>query len=222
MQHRILRRALLIALLAATACPAEERRFNFENDIEPILSKFGCNTSGCHGKAEGQNGFKLSVFGFDPEADYRALTMEGRGRRVFPGAPDQSLLLLKAAGGMPHGGGVRLEADRPEFETLRQWIAAGTPYGSPDDPKVASIEVTPGEKQLAMRGEQQLKVVATWSDGRTKDVTQLATYQSNNDALAAVDENGLVTIGEAPGAVAVMATYLGNVDVFHAIVPQPC
>src|SRR4029077_18676440 len=90
------------------------RRFNFENDIVPILSRHGCNSSGCHGKAEGQNGFKLSVFGFDPPADYDALTKEGRARRLFPAAADRSLLLLKASGGAPHGGGLRLSTDSTE------------------------------------------------------------------------------------------------------------
>ncbi|MFN5197007.1 MAG: hypothetical protein ACK5MS_06935, partial [Planctomyces sp.] len=82
--------------------------WNFENDIVPILSRFGCNTSGCHGKAEGQNGFKLSVFGSDPEADYDAVVKENFGRRVFPAVPENSLLLLKATGQVPHGGGSRL------------------------------------------------------------------------------------------------------------------
>ncbi|MBC8353389.1 MAG: DUF1549 domain-containing protein [Planctomycetes bacterium] len=195
-------------------------RYNFENDIVPILSKFGCNASGCHGKAEGQNGFKLSVFGFDPDEDYRALTMEGRGRRVFPAAPERSLVLQKANGGIPHGGGIRIDAERPEHETLVKWIRAGAPFGSPDDPSVVSITITPREGQLSMRASQPLHVEATWSDGRTMDVTRLATYQSNNDAMATVDEDGVVTIGEAAGGVAVLATYLGNVDVFQAIVPR--
>ena len=218
----------LVALLIVFGCLATassaaaqvQRRYNFENDIVPILSKFGCNASGCHGKAEGQNGFKLSVFGFDPEQDYRALTMEGRGRRLFPASPQNSLLLLKANGGIPHGGGVRIDPDRPEHQTLVDWIAAGATFGSPDDPKVIAIEVTPQEGQLAMRATRTLSVEATWSDGRKMDVTRLATYQSNNDALATVDEEGQVTIGEAAGDVAVMATYLGQVDLFRAIVPR--
>src|SRR5512140_1761457 len=113
--------ACALALLASllTSAPAAladpPRRFNFENDIVPILSKFGCNTSGCHGKAEGQNGFKLSVFGFDPGADYAALTQEGRGRRVFPIIPEQSLLLGKASGKIPHGGGVRISRGSGEY-----------------------------------------------------------------------------------------------------------
>ena len=188
------------------------RLYNFENDIVPILSRYGCNSSGCHGKAEGQNGFKLSVFGFDPEADYAALLMEGRGRRVFPAVPEQSLLLQKICGSMPHGGGIRLERTRPEYQTIRDWIASGMRFGTKDDPRIVKIDLSPDERQLPYGTEQQLTVVATYSDGRTADVTALAQFQSNNDGLASVDENGLVTIGQSAGTVAVMATYLGNVD----------
>src|SRR6516225_9609679 len=97
-------------LLLVLALPAfgQSRAYHFENDIEPLLSRYSCNSSGCHGKAEGQNGFKLSVFGFDPAADYAALVKEGRGRRIFPAAPAASLLLAKMSGGVPHGGGVRI------------------------------------------------------------------------------------------------------------------
>src|SRR5262252_3786629 len=107
---------LLILVAGAAPSPgAEPRRFNFENDIVPILSRYGCNSSGCHGKAEGQNGFKLSVFGFDPAADLTALTKEGRGRRVFPAAPEQSLLLRKMSGQMAHGGGSRIARNSPDY-----------------------------------------------------------------------------------------------------------
>lgn len=193
---------------------------NFENDIVPILSKFGCNASGCHGKAEGQNGFKLSVFGFDPPADYRAITMEGRGRRVFPSAAEKSLLLLKASGGQPHGGGVRILPDRPEYETLRRWIADGLPVGSESDPKTVKIELAPHEETLAMGQTRQLVVTATLSDGKKLDVTRLAKFQSNNDGLASVGEEGLVTAGQSPGVVAVMASYANEVDVFHVLIPR--
>ena len=111
------------------------RRFNFENDVEPILSRYGCNSAGCHGKAEGQNGFKLSVFGFDPAADYAALVKEARGRRVFPAAPEYSLVLRKMSGRIAHGGGVRIPADSADYETLRGWIAAGVPFGRATDPR---------------------------------------------------------------------------------------
>ena len=197
------------------------RRFNFENDIEPIFSRYGCNSSGCHGKAEGQNGFKLSVFGFDSAADFAALTKEARGRRVFPAAPDYSLLLRKMSGQMPHGGGAKIPRNTSDYETVRAWIADGTPIGSADDPTVKSIRVEPSERVLAVRGRQQLRVVATWTDGRETDVTAHAKFQSNNDGLASVQANGLVLAGDVPGDAAIMANYLNAVDVFRVVVPRP-
>jgi len=199
---------------------AAERRVTFENDIIPILSRFGCNSSGCHGKAEGQNGFKLSVFGFDPDGDYDALTREGRGRRLFPGVAGLSLLLQKISGSIPHGGGVRIDADRPEFKIVRNWIESGVPRSTAGDPVVERVELSPREAVLSFGRQQKLRVVATYSDGATVDVTPLAQFQSNHDGLAKVNESGLVTIGQLPGNVAVMATFLGHVDTFRALIPQ--
>jgi hypothetical protein len=199
---------------------AGPRRFNFENDIEPLLSRFGCNSSGCHGKAEGQNGFKLSVFGFDAPADYAALTKESRGRRVFPAAAEQSLLLRKMTGQMPHGGGARIAASSSEYDTIRAWIAAGMPVGAPTDPSVASIRVEPRERVLTLRGRQQLRVVARYTDGREVDVTAYAKFQSNNDGLATVQPSGQVLAGEAPGEAAVMASFMNAVDTFRLVVPR--
>lgn len=215
--------AVTSVLFAGRAYGVEpsSRPINFENDIVPVLTKYGCNNSGCHGKAEGQNGFKLSVFGFDPVADHAAIVSEGRGRRIFPGAPEQSLFLLKASGGLPHGGGVRIATDRPEYQTLLQWLASGTRFGSAEDPRVESIAITPRSSPVEMEKNVQLKVLATRNDGSQIDVSALATYQSNNEGLARVDENGRVTIGKVPGDVAVMASYLGKVDVFRALVPNP-
>jgi hypothetical protein len=197
-----------------------QRPLNFENDIVPILTKFGCNASGCHGKAEGQNGFKLSVFGFDAIADYAAITREGRGRRVFPASPKHSLLLEKASGGLPHGGGIRIPPDRREYETLFRWIAVGSPLGSAKDPHITSIKITPHSSQLMMGQTQQLQVQATFSDSWQTDVTELSMFQSNNEGLATVDDKGLVSVGKVPGDVAVMASYLGQVDVYRALVPR--
>jgi hypothetical protein len=199
---------------------ARARPFHFENDIIPILTKFRCNSSGCHGKAEGQNGFKLSVFGFDPAADYAALTQESRGRRVFPAAPEHSLLLQKISGQVAHGGGLRIRRGTPEYELLRDWIAAGMPFGDPASPRVVSIRVEPRERLLGMKARQQLRVIARYTDGRELDVTHHARFQSNSDGLATVSEEGLVTTGETPGEVAIMAAYMGAVDVFKVLIPR--
>lgn len=196
------------------------RLFHFENDIIPIFSRFGCNTSGCHGKAEGQNGFKLSIFGFAPNDDHAALVREGRGRRTQATLPDQSLLLLKASGGMPHGGGVRIRRNSGEYRVLRDWIAAGTPLGQPDAAKVVGLGLFPTARHMRMDSMQQLQVVAIYSDGQKVDVTHHAKFQSNNESIAKVDEFGRVTSNDVPGEGAVMASYMGAVGVFRALIPQ--
>ncbi|MFO1092393.1 MAG: DUF1549 and DUF1553 domain-containing protein [Planctomycetaceae bacterium] len=198
----------------------EPRQFQFEHDIEPILGRFGCNSSGCHGKAEGQNGFKLSVFGSDPLEDFQRLTREARGRRVFPNSPERSLLLTKASGRLPHGGGMRIAPDSPEYDTLKTWIAAGAPFGQSSDPQVVELRVEPLERALAMRSTQRLRVTAVYSDGEEIDVTHLSRFQSNNAVVCSVDVHGLCTAGESPGDAAVMAGYLGFVRVFRALVPR--
>src|SRR6476620_12447254 len=124
--------ALSLLIAAPLGALAEDRPLNFTTDIVPVLSKYGCNSGGCHGKAIGQNGFKLSLFGFDPTFDYVALVHEGRGRRVSAAASDDSLLLLKTSGGMPHGGGVRFSTESDAYKLLRQWIEQGLP-DPPDD-----------------------------------------------------------------------------------------
>jgi hypothetical protein len=197
------------------------RVFHFENDIEPILSRFGCNSAGCHGNAEGQNGFKLSVFGFDPAADHAAISKEGRGRRVLHEAPESSLILAKPSGQLPHGGGVRIARGTPEYETLRGWIADGTPLGDPKAPRVVSLRVEPKERLLRMKGQQQLRVVARFGNSKEIDVTAHAKFQTNQEGMASVAGDGLVSAGEVPGEVAVMASYLGAVDTFRALVPRP-
>lgn len=172
---------ITVALLLLTPCSMEAAAepIHFENDILPILGRHGCNSSGCHGKAEGQGGFKLSVLGSDPEADLAAIIKEGRGRRVVPSAPDESLLLRKASGRVAHGGGVKLQAGAEDYATVRSWINAGAPMGSPDAPKVVSIRVVPESGVMAPGAGQTLKVMARYSDNREKDVTRHARFQSN-------------------------------------------
>jgi len=197
------------------------RPINFTNQIEPILTKLGCNSGGCHGKIAGQNGFRLSLLGFEPELDYMTLVKESRGRRLFPASPDQSLFLMKAAGVVPHGGGKKTEVGSEEYKVLRRWIASGLPYGQPSDPSVTKVSVTPEHRVVDRQGRQQLAVLAHFSDGTVEDVTRRAQYESNETEVATVSETGLVQTLSMTGQSAIMVRFSGNVSVFSAVVPRP-
>ncbi len=192
---------------------------NFPNQIAPIFTKAGCNSGGCHGKSGGQNGFRLSLLGFEPAEDYEHLVSESRGRRLFPAAPDHSLLLEKAISSVPHGGGKRLEADSADYRMLRRWIAQGMPYGNSTDPVVTRIEVFPKERVAALGAEQQLAVIAHYSDGSSEDATQSSLYEPNDKEMAKVDASGLVKLYQQPGDVGIMVRYQGKVAVFRATIP---
>ncbi len=197
----------------------EVQPINFANHVVPIFTKLGCNSGGCHGKSGGQNGFALSLLGFVPELDYQTLVKENRGRRVFPAAPEQSLLLLKATGIMAHAGGKRLELDSDEYKLVRRWIASGTPYGDKDDPVVTKITVYPDHRIVQRHNRQQFAVYAHYSDDTVVDVTRLAQYESNESDVAVVDGTGLVRTLDMSGEAGVMARYQGQVAVFRATVP---
>ncbi|MCH1495701.1 MAG: DUF1553 domain-containing protein [Rubripirellula sp.] len=193
---------------------------NFENDVMPVLTKAGCNAGVCHAKAGGgQNGFELSLLGFEPREDYEHLVNEGRGRRLFPAAPDQSLLLQKAAGTVPHGGGIRLEKGSKGYQVIRDWIEQGTQWGSGQSALLQRIEVSPSTGVVQRGGEQQLSAIAQYSDGSSRVVTDLALFESNQSALASVDESGLVRVSDLPGNVSIMVRYQGQVAVYRAAVP---
>jgi len=219
--------ALLLVSLATpgiaadVAAPAPtEPPVSFVNDISPILTKAGCNAGACHAKAGmGQRGFRLSLLGFEPQEDYEHIVKEAKGRRVFPGAPEESLLLLKAANVVPHGGGKRLDTNSEDYKTLARWISQGVAYGKETDPKLASIEVQPKHGSMKTRSEQRLKVLAHYSDGSTRDVTRIALYEANDKNMAQASEEGLVKILDLPGNVAVMVRYQGMVSVFSASIP---
>jgi hypothetical protein len=192
---------------------------NFPNQVVPVFTKFTCNSGGCHGKSSGQNGFRLSLLGFEPQEDFEHLVKEGRMRRLFPAAPDRSLLLLKATGAVPHGGGARIEVDSAPYRVLRRWVEQGMPYGKPDDPVVSRIEVYPSQRTLGRNSEQQIVCIAHYSDGSTRDVTSMAQFDPNDPEMASVSPRGLVKTNELAGAVAIMARFQGHVGVFRAIVP---
>lgn len=192
---------------------------NFQNEVVPIFTRLGCNAGGCHGKSGGQNGFQLSLLGFEPEEDYEYLVKEARGRRILVTAPEASLLLTKSTGEVAHGGGIRLQSDSPHYRILKRWIEQGTPIGKASDPVVKRIEVTPNERVMARDGSQQIAVLAHYSDGSVRDVTRLAQFESNDSETATVSDTGLVTTRELTGSAAIMARFLTHVDVFRATIP---
>ena len=194
-------------------------QIRFGTDIVPILTRLGCNGGGCHGKATGQNGFMLSLLGFEPEFDYRTLVYEDRGRRVFPADPDQSLILLKATGRMPHGGGRLIDASSDDYRILRDWIAQGARPPAADDPHIERIEISPVEAILERNREFALTVTAFLSDGSRQDVTKRAVYQTNEPSIAMASSDGTVKTANRPGLVAVMARFGDKVATFRGAVP---
>src|SRR5207248_5613100 len=152
---------------------------------------------------------------------YNALTHEGRGRRVFPEAPEFSLLLRKPAAELPHGGGKRLTPGSPAYETIRRWIAAGLPRTPADAPTLDRITVEPAERLMTNGASQQLVVTAHYGDGSTADVTHLTMFQSNESVLAAVSPDGLVMAGPLPGEAAIMARFLEKFAVCNVLIPMP-
>lgn len=199
------------------------RPVSFRYEIMPILTKAGCNAGGCHGKAAGQNGFKLSVFGFDPRADHRALVMQGRGRRVSLAIPDRSLLFLKASARLPHGGGQKIDPGSYRDRRLLRWIAEGAKFDSAGDEttRIVRIEIEPQRQTLLASQSQQLRITAIDAGGNRHGVTPEAQYQSNANSIAGVDSTGLIRTGDIPGEAAVLVRYLGHVAVARITLPRP-
>lgn len=219
--HRL---SFLLALAAGPGFASEATpaggALSFVQDVQPILTKAGCNAGACHAKAgAGQRGFKLSVLGFEPEEDFESIVKQGKGRRVFPPAPEESLLVTKAANITPHGGGKKIEPGSAEYQTLVRWIAQGMPYMKEKEAALTGIEVEPARLTMKPGARQQLKVTARYADGASRDVTHLALYEANDTAMAEADEHGLVKTLSIPGNVAVMVRYAGRVSVSSISIP---
>ncbi|MCP4778876.1 MAG: S-layer protein, partial [Planctomycetaceae bacterium] len=183
-------------MAVARASEVSNEPISFVNDIVPVLTKAGCNSGVCHAKAGGgQNGFELSLLGFEPLEDYDHMVLEGRGRRLFPAAPDQSLLLRKVSGRSPHGGGILLPPESKGYHLLRRWIVDGTPLGD-TSVELRSLEVQPPHDRIQPNASRQLKAIAHYEDGSTRIVTELALFESNDRGMATVTGNGLVTASD--------------------------
>ena len=194
--------------------------WSFRNDVLPVMTKMGCNSGACHGAAAGKNGFKLTLRGYDPEVDYYTLTHQALARRTETMEPAKSLILLKPTLAIPHGGGKRFAVDSPEYEVIAGWVAQGMPPPRDSDARVTQIHVLPREASLRPGVEQQLLVTAEFSDGHTADVTRWAKYDSGDESVATVGNDGHVTMhgyGEAP----VTVWYQSHVAFSRLRIPFP-
>jgi len=184
-----------VASVKITLESRSTRPWDFAEDVVPILTRLGCNTGSCHGKAEGQNGFHLSLFGYDPAGDFRALARDDGQRRLSRLVPEESLFLTKASGRVAHGGGQRLLAGSPEYHILLAWVRDAAPerqgkgHGA-----LVKLNVEPPAVQLAEPGPRQLRVLAEFADGHQRDVTRLASFKVNDDAAASVTPDGRIAM----------------------------
>jgi hypothetical protein len=203
----------------------KSRTVSFVQDVQPAFSKMTCNAGTCHGSKDGRNGFKLSLRGYDSLYDHQSLTDDVGARRFNRTAPDQSLMLLKATGSIPHVGGVRTTVEHPYYQIIRQWIAEGAKLDL-KAPRVTSITVLPPNPVIPRAGmRQQMVVLATYADGSVRDVTQEAFVESGNIEVISAESTGVLTMlrrGEAPVLVryegayaATTLTVMGDRDGFR-------
>lgn len=193
---------------------------SFVRDVLPVLSKAGCSAGACHAKPDGQNGFRLSIFSFDPKTDYHEIVRDARGRRIFPSAPDESLLLLKATQAVPHEGGERFDPDSDAYRMLVRWIRTGLTYEKENEPQLARLEVFPKERRYRKDATQRLLVHAHYTDGSVRDVTALTTFESNNKEIAEVTDDGLVRLGQTGGQAVIVARFMGLVGDSQVAIPS--
>jgi hypothetical protein len=199
---------------------ADPFHWSFRNQVLSVLTKSGCNSGACHGAAAGKNGFHLSLRGYDPESDYNTLTRQYAGRRVVIGDPAASLMLLKPSFVIPHGGGKRFMTTSLEYQVIAEWIKAGAPPPAESDARVTGLSVYPAAAALRPGGEQQVLVIARFSDGHSEDATRWAKYSSSDEGIAAVNDSGKVKM-RAPGETAVTVWYQSQVAFARLAVPYP-
>ena len=192
----------------------------FLRDVAPILDKKGCSVAACHGKFGGRGGLQLSLLTLTPSDDFEPIVRGGRGRRVNLLEPEKSLLLMKATNKTAHTGGERFSEKSPEYKTIRDWIAAGAPFDEAVDATLSKLTVTPAQITLSKVGQRvPLKVVASFSDGTSRDVTAQANYETSDPAVVTVDEKGTMT-GKRWGGAAVVVRYLGTVHAASLTLPR--
>jgi hypothetical protein len=218
--RRAIRRLLSAVAAVCCALPAPAAEVSFELDVIPILSKAGCNGGGCHGALAGKAGFRLSLFGYDPKADYLAITRDARGRRVDLADPGASLLLTKPTTAVPHKGGRRLDVGGDDYKTLAAWIEAGCPGPKAGEKTLDAIELLPAETAAVPGQAVKLTVTAKYGDGTSRDVTRWAKFTSTDETICTVDPQGTLTvIGHGEGAVT--AWFSSKIALARVLVPFP-
>jgi hypothetical protein len=228
-------RTLRITLLTAAFCvafpaaaPAQVdlptggklEKVDFERHVMGLLSKAGCNAGSCHGSFQGKNGFRLSLFGYEPGFDYAAITRDTLGRRVDVQRPEESLLLRKAAGTVPHEGGMRFGHEGWMYGVFREWVAGGATW-TPGSGAITDLRLTPSDFAVVpAETALQVKVTATFADGSSEDITPFCDFRVTDDAIAAVSPLGEVTARQ-PGDIGLTVLYRGAVRALRVLVPAP-
>jgi Protein of unknown function (DUF1549) len=209
---------LTMAVPGFAAGPAQESSPDFERHIMGLFGRMGCNSGSCHGSFQGRGGFRLSLFGYDPEKDYTALTRDNFGRRINRVDPERSLLLLKPSGQVEHGGGLRFARDSWQYRLLRDWILNGASWKKGSG-EVAAITVAPSELRFHQAGEAgRLIVKASFTDGSQEDITRFCDFRTNDDAVAEVTSSGEVK-ALRPGDTSIVVSYRGNILPVGVLVP---
>ncbi|MEM7317265.1 MAG: DUF1549 domain-containing protein, partial [Planctomycetota bacterium] len=206
----------VVALMASTTFG----QTSFRNDVLPVLSKVGCNSGACHGAIAGKGGFRLSLRGYNPESDYFNIVKQARGRRIEPVDPGRSLLITKPTATVPHKGGLKFEVGSEEYKILTEWIRTGASAPTAADPVAERIEIQPDSSIVENGKSLELTVIAHFSDGSARDITQWAKFSSTNETVARVDDTGKVSvIGYGEGAIT--AWYSSKIGVARVTSPWP-
>jgi hypothetical protein len=195
-----------------------ETPVEFSREVVPVLTRGGCNAGACHGASLGRGGFRLSLLGYDPAFDHGQIVQSAEGRRVVLSDPERSILLLKPTLALEHGGGERFTSRSREYQVLKSWLEDGAPEPAARDPHPTALQVWPAHRVMVPGEQQQILVRATWSDGKTEDVTSTAQFDALNEAVAAVTPAGLIT-ARSRGEAHVMVRFLGQATVVQVTLP---
>ncbi|MGO9923343.1 MAG: DUF1553 domain-containing protein [Isosphaeraceae bacterium] len=194
--------------------------WSFRGHVEPLLAKEGCNSGACHGALAGKGGFRMSLRGYDPAADFFNIVKQDRGRRVELDDPGRSLLLAKPSGAIAHKGGVRFATSSLEYRILSEWISKGAAPPSDGDPRTLQLEILPGRSFQRVGDSQQILVRARYSGGRMEDVTRWVKWSSADEAVCRVDDQGKTQV-VGPGEGAIVAWYASKLAIARVTVAYP-